>query len=73
MIDHYFLLRVKLIWWIVQNMNSSYQFELSDDEIKKLIAILRFSKDACPIGSLPEKIEIYEVENLISKFEKAIA
>jgi len=54
-------------------MNSSYQFELSDDEIKKLIAILRFSKDACPIGSLPEKIEIYEVENLISKFEKAIA
>jgi hypothetical protein len=54
-------------------MNTSRPIELSDEEIKKLVAILRFSKDACPIESLPEKIEIYEVENLISKFEEAIA
>ena len=73
MIDHYFLLRVKLIWWIVQNMNSSYQFELSDDEIKKLIAILRFSKDACPIESLPENIDDDDVESLVSMFEKTLA
>jgi hypothetical protein len=53
-------------------MNTSHQIELSDEEIKKLIAILRFSKDACPIESLPERIEIDEVDNLVSKFEKAI-
>jgi hypothetical protein len=47
-------------------------YKLSDEEIKKLIAILRFSKDACPIESLPEKIESDEVDNLVSKFEKAI-
>ena len=43
-------------------MNTSHQVELSDEEIKKLIAILRFSKDACPIESLPEKIESVEVD-----------
>jgi hypothetical protein len=54
-------------------MNTSHQVELSDEEIKKLIAILRFSKDACPIESLPEKIENDEVDSLVSKFEKALA
>lgn len=54
-------------------MNTSYQIELSDEEIKKLIVILRFSKDACPIESPPEKIEGDDVDNLVSKFEKAIA
>jgi hypothetical protein len=44
-----------------------------DEEIKKLIAILRFSKDACPIESLPEKIEGDEVDSLVSKFERALA
>jgi hypothetical protein len=43
------------------------QVELSDEEIKKIIAILKFSKDACPIESLPE------VERLVSKFEKTLA
>ena len=54
-------------------MNTSHQVELSDEEIKKLIAISRFSIDACPIESLPEKIESDEVEGLVSKFEKALA
>jgi hypothetical protein len=46
-----------------------HQIELSDDEIKTIIALLRFSIDACP-ENLPEhKIEIDTVNNLISKFE----
>jgi hypothetical protein len=53
-------------------MNTSRQVELSDEEIKKIIAILRFSKDACPIESIPENIDD-EVERLVSKFEKTLA
>ena len=45
-----------------QTMNTSRQVELSDEEIKKIIAILRFSKDACPIGSFPENIDDDDVE-----------
>jgi hypothetical protein len=54
-------------------MNTSRQVELSDEEIKKIIAILRFSKDACPIESIPENIDDEEVERLVSKFEKTLA
>ena len=51
----------------------NHQIELSDDEIKTIIALLRFSIDACPIESLPEhKIEIDTVNNLISKFEQTL-
>jgi len=49
------------------------QVELSDEEIKKIIAILRYSKDACPNESLPENIDDVEVERLVSKFEKTLA
>ena len=51
----------------------SRHVELSDDEIKKIIAILRFSKDSCPIESLPENIDSDEVESLVSKLEKKLA
>jgi hypothetical protein len=54
-------------------MNTSRQVELSDEEIKKIIAILRFSKDACPIESLPENIDDDDVESLVSIFEKTLA
>ena len=51
----------------------NYQIEISGDEIKTLIALLRFSIDACPIENLPEyKIEIDTVNNLISKFEQIL-
>ena len=51
----------------------NHQIELSDDEIKTIIALLRFSIDACPIENLPEhKIEIDTVNNLISKFEQTL-
>ena len=51
----------------------NHQIELSDDEIKTIIALLRFSIDACPIENLPEhKIEIDTVHNLISKFEQTL-
>ena len=56
-----------------QTMNTSRQVELSDEEIKKIIAILRFSKDACPIESLPENIDDDYVESLVSMFEKTLA
>jgi hypothetical protein len=54
-------------------MNMSRQVELTHEEIKRIIAILRFSKDACPIESLPENIDDDEVERLVSKFEKTLA
>jgi hypothetical protein len=50
----------------------SRQVELSDEEIKIIITILRFSKDLCPIESLPEKIDADQVESMISKFEKTL-
>jgi len=50
-----------------------HKVELSDEEIKKIIAISRFSKDACPIESIRESIEGDEVEGLIAKFEKTLA
>ena len=56
-----------------QTMNTSRQIELSDEEIKIIIAILRFSKDACPIESLPENIDDDDVESLVSMFEKTLA
>jgi hypothetical protein len=56
-----------------QTMNTSRQVELSDEEIKKIIAILRFSKDAYPIESLPENRDDDDVESLVSMFEKALA
>jgi hypothetical protein len=35
-----------------------------------IIAILRFSSNACPIEDLPEhKIELDTIKNLVSKFE----
>lgn len=56
-----------------QTMNTSRPVELSDEEIKKIIAILRFSKDAYPIESLPENIDDDDVESLVSMFEKTLA
>ncbi len=50
----------------------SHQIELSDEEIKKIITILRFSVDACPIESLPENVDNDKIENLVSKFEKTL-
>lgn len=52
---------------------TSRHVELSDEEIKKIIATSRFSKDACPIDSLPEDIDDDDVESLISVFEKTLA
>ncbi len=51
----------------------SHQVELSDEEIKKIITILRFSTDACPIETLPENIDTDEIKDLVSKLEKTIA
>jgi hypothetical protein len=50
-----------------------HTIELTDDEIKTIIALLRFSIDACPIENLPEyKIELDTVNNLVSKFEQTL-
>jgi hypothetical protein len=51
----------------------THTIELTDDEIKTIIALLRFSIDACPIENLPEhKIEIDTVNSLVSKFEHTL-
>lgn len=54
-------------------MNMSRQVELSDEEIKEIITILRFSKDACPIEYPPVSLDDDEVERLAAKFEKILA
>ena len=48
------------------------QVELSDEEIKKVTAILRFAKESCPVESISEDIDDDGVEKLISKFEKSL-
>ena len=64
--------------WIVylieeEMIRINHQIELSDDEIKTIIALLRFSIDACPIENLPEhKIEVDTVNSLVSKFEQTL-
>jgi hypothetical protein len=51
----------------------SRQIQLEDEEVKIIIAILRFSSNSCPIEHFPEhKIELETVKNLISKFEEAL-
>jgi len=62
-----------VVYLMEERILINHQIELSDDEIKTLIAILRFSIDACPIENLPEhKIEIDTVNNLVSKFEQTL-
>ncbi len=62
-----------VVYLMEEKILINHQIELSDDEIKTIIALLRFSIDACPIENLPEhKIEIDTVNNLISKFEQTL-
>ena len=50
----------------------SGQMELSAEEVKKVIAILRFAKDACPVESISGNIDDDAIESLVSKFEKSL-
>jgi hypothetical protein len=50
----------------------SCRVELTDDEVKKVIAILRFAKDSCPVESISGDIDDDAVNNLVSKFEKSL-
>lgn len=62
-----------VVYLMEEKILINHQIELSDDEIKTIIALLRFSIDACPIENLPEhKIEIDTVNNLILKFEQTL-
>ena len=62
-----------VVYLMEERILINHQIELSDDEIKTIIALLRFSIDACPIENLPEhKIEIDTVNNLILKFEQTL-
>ena len=48
--------------------------DLSDEEIKTLIAIMKFSIDACPLCSVSQEFEIdaEKLEKLIAKMEKGL-
>jgi hypothetical protein len=49
------------------------QIQLEDEEIKIIIAILRFSSSSCPLEHILEnKIELKTVNNLVSKFEETL-
>ena len=62
-----------VVYLMEERILINHQIGLSDDEIKTIIALLRFSIDACPIENLPEhKIEIDTVNNLILKFEQTL-
>lgn len=62
-----------VVYLMEERILINHQIELSDDEIKTIIALLRFSIDACPIENLPEhKIEIDTVNNLILKLEQTL-
>ena len=56
-------------------MNPSFhQMELSDEEIKILIEILKYALDYCPVEGISQEVNIThdKVENLTSKLEKTL-
>lgn len=50
------------------------QIDFSEEELKTIAAVLRFSISACPLGGISQDIEIDEekLEKLISKMEKGL-
>lgn len=50
------------------------QIDLSEEDLKTIAAVLRFSISACPLGGISQDIEIDEekLEKLISKMEKGL-
>jgi hypothetical protein len=52
----------------------SIEVEFSDEEVKTLIEILKYSLDYCPIEGISYGVNITrdEVQNLIAKLEKAL-
>lgn len=52
----------------------SHQVELSEEEIKILVEILRYALDYCPVESISHEFDITnaKVEDLIAKMEEAL-
>ncbi len=50
------------------------QIDLSEEDLKTIAAVLRFSISACPLGGISQDIEIDEekLEKLISKMERGL-
>jgi hypothetical protein len=50
------------------------QIDLSEDDLKTITAVLKFSISACPLGGISQDIEINEekLEKIISKLEKGL-
>lgn len=48
--------------------------DLTEEEMKIISAVLRFSISACPLGGISQDVEIDEekLEKLISKMEKGL-
>ncbi len=53
---------------------SLHQVELSEEELKIIVATLRYAKDFCPIESVTFEVNVTtdKVQNLIEKLEKTI-
>jgi hypothetical protein len=51
-----------------------HQLELSDQEVKILVTILKYSMDYCPIESISNELSITsdELQDLITKLEKLV-
>jgi uncharacterized membrane protein YvbJ len=52
----------------------SHKIELTDEEVKILLAILKYSLDYCPIESLIHELSLTndDVQDLIIKLEKLL-
>jgi len=50
------------------------QIDLSEEDLKTIAVVLRFSISACPLGGISQDIEIDEekLEKLISKMERGL-
>lgn len=55
--------------------NNTHQIELSDEEVKTVVEILKYSVDYCPFDSISDKVDISitKVQALILKLEGIIA
>lgn len=54
--------------------SASHHIEFSDEEVKILIEILKYSLDYCPIEGVSYEVQITrdKVEDLIAKLEKVL-
>lgn len=69
-----FTIAILFVYIIQYGKLDMVQIDLSEEDLKTIAAVLRFSISACPLGGISQDIEIDEekLEKLISKMEKGL-